>query len=135
MHDRRHFPRMALEVEVSLGSESNFFVARTKDISVGGLYVTSAALLQPGSPVVVNLHLEGESHHLHCRVAWSTSLPDGTGAGLGLEFERLPVPARRAIERMMVRREPEVIEVIEPERLPAPASVPRPRKHPPPLPG
>lgn len=134
MHDRRRYPRMALDVEVGLGSENNFFVARTRDISVGGLYVVTPSTLAPGSSLVVNLHLEGEAHHLHCKVAWATTLPDGTGCGLGLEFDRLPVPAQRAIERMMVRRPPDVVEEFLPEPLPAPKAVPRPRKHPPPLP-
>jgi uncharacterized protein (TIGR02266 family) len=138
MSDRRRFPRVEMCVDVDVSSnDNNFFVGRTRDISIGGLFIESSTPMDMGSIVGVKVRVDGRTFHLTCRVAWTLSDASGALTGHGVEFLRLPLPARRAIESYMIRRAPELFETEAPKsRLIVPSSVPRPRPRlaPPPLP-
>jgi uncharacterized protein (TIGR02266 family) len=127
---------MCVDVDV-LSNGNNFFVGRTRDISVGGLFIESSTPVDIGAIVGVKVRVDGRAFHLTCRVAWTLSGADGVPTGHGVEFVRLPVHVRRAIEAYMIRRAPELFETEAPKsRLQVPSSVPRPRMRnaPPPLP-
>jgi uncharacterized protein (TIGR02266 family) len=127
---------MCVDVDV-LSNGNNFFVGRTRDISIGGLFIDSSTPLDIGAIVGVKVRVDGRAFHLTCRVTWTLSDAADVPTGHGVEFLRLPLPARRAIESYMMRRSPELFETEAPRsRLPVPSSVPRPRTRlaPPPLP-
>jgi uncharacterized protein (TIGR02266 family) len=138
MSDRRRFPRVEMCVDVDvLSNGNNFFVGRTRDISIGGLFIESNTRIDIGTTVGVKVRLDGSAFHLTCRVAWTLSDASGVPTGHGVEFLRLPLPARRAVEAYMIRRAPELFEAEAPRsRLSVPSRIPRPRPRqaPPPLP-
>lgn len=136
MSDRRRFPRIEMNVDVDVHvNNNNFFGGRTRDISMGGIFIESTTPMDIGSTVGLKVRFDGQAFHLTCRVAWSLSTPDGAPTGFGVEFVRLPLPARRAIEEYMSWRAPELFQTEAPQsRLKPPSTVPRPRKGPPPLP-
>ena len=137
MSDRRRFPRIEMDADVDVEtSNNNFFAGRTRDISIGGLFIESRETLEIGSTVGLKVRFEGQSFHLMCRVAWSLTEKDGVPCGYGFEFVSLPVHAKRSIEAYMMRRAPELFldEPPKPNRLAPPSRIPRPRKLPPPLP-
>ncbi len=136
MSERRRFPRIEMNVDVDVHvNNNNFFGGRTRDISIGGIFVESQTRMEIGALVGLKVRFDGQAFHLTCRVAWSLSNVDGTPSGFGVEFVRLPLPARRAIEAYMTQRAPELFQDEAPvSRLKPPSTVPRPRRGPPPLP-
>ena len=142
--ERRRAPRISLDVDVDVSDAHNFYVGRTRDISMGGLFIESPIGIAVGTEVGVKLRIGGEPFVLSCRVAWRHLDEDGISAGFGVEFLRLPLATRRSIQAYMRKRAPEIIDVgnettdVEPvceqpaEEEPMPVSVARPG--PPPLP-
>ncbi|MCS6799172.1 MAG: TIGR02266 family protein [Myxococcota bacterium] len=107
--ERRRAPRAAIQVDIGLHSESNFFTALSGDVSDGGIFVATHELLEPGSDVDVSFVLPG-GHHVTAlgRVTWvRTPDPDGElPPGMGIRFARLEEDDRRAIEAFMRARDP-----------------------------
>ncbi len=56
---QREHPRVRASVEVQLTDGEHEFVARTVDLSEGGMLLGGAEALQPGQQVRFTLHLEG----------------------------------------------------------------------------
>jgi Tfp pilus assembly protein PilZ len=133
-----------LDVDVDVSDAHNFYVGRTRDISVGGLFIESPIGIAVGTEVGVKLRIGGEPFVLNCRVAWRHLDDDGSSAGFGVEFMRLPLQTRRSIQAYMRKRAPEIIDLggeicdadplseALPDEEPTPMSVARPG--PPPLP-
>lgn len=142
--ERRRAPRISLDVDVDVSDAHNFYVGRTRDISVGGLFIESPIGIAVGTEVGVKLRIGGEPFVLSCRVAWRHLDDAGNSAGFGVEFLRLPLATRRSIQAYMRKRAPEIIDLggdlteSEPvsqalaDEEPMPVSVARPG--PPPLP-
>ncbi len=134
--ERRRQARFAIASDVDLTSDDNFYVGRTRDVSLGGLYVETNASLPLGSKLAVRVKIRGKAYSVDAEVVW-TLLPDGDRVGgIGLRFFELPVDARRAIESFMALRPPLAFDVGAPSAAPppgAPSAPPTPRG-PPPLP-
>jgi len=130
MVERRKFPRVSLAVDVNLSTSHNFYGGRTRDISLGGLFIECSVGLETGTDVTVKLALDGKEYSLTCTVAWDLSDADGKLVGIGVAFKKVSEKARAAIEAFMNRREPLQLEAID-----ALESVPPDKKGPPPLPG
>lgn len=128
--DRRRFPRIALTVDVDLTTGSNFYAGRTRDISVGGLFIEADVRLEPGTEIALSLDLDGKMFKLKGVVAWHLVSGEGSSCGLGVEFRDLSNLTRKSIQAFMKRREPVAFEEVQL----LPESVPPPRKGPPPLP-
>jgi uncharacterized protein (TIGR02266 family) len=138
LDDRRRHTRISLGVSVDVTSGSNFFVGRTRDLSMGGLFIETPVPLPIGSVVAVDLLLNGKKHALAATVAWALDRPGGETVGVGVSFNDLTPRARNAILAFMKQRAPVEFEMLEPEPEPdepepaAPAPEP---PGPPPLPG
>ncbi len=134
--ERRRQARFAIASDVDLSSGDNFYAGRTRDVSIGGLYVETSATLPLGSRIAVRVKIHGKAFSVDAEVVW-TLLPDGDApGGLGLRFLELPADARRAIQGFMATRTPLAFDLAPPsapppEHLP---SVEPPRGGPPPLP-
>ena len=70
MQDRRRTPRISLDVAVGFSTAHNFFAGRTRDISIGGLFIESHVAMDPGTPITVKLTLGRNTYQLDCTVAW-----------------------------------------------------------------
>jgi uncharacterized protein (TIGR02266 family) len=112
--ERRTSPRVDLEIEVSLESDSNFYTGLTQDISTGGLFVATHALRKIGSRVMLKFSLPNSPMPVvvDCEVRWlreagpvhdhrSTDHP----AGMGLKFLNLSPESRLAIAHFLRARD------------------------------
>lgn len=129
MHtERRKHPRLLISVEVDLHSGHNFFSARTRDISAGGLFIETDVPLAIGAALTVEIVFSGERHSIEAEVTWV--LDSGSSrAGVGVVFKEMAPSAQLAIARFMRMRAPIGFEADWNDSSPK-----RPKKGPPPLP-
>lgn len=115
IHERRKAARIRLAVEVEITSGSNFYAARTRDISTGGLFIETPVALPVCAPIEIELSLTGNRHSIRAEVAWILGGSDGATEGVGVRFLELVPRTRAAIEHFMARRAPMPFEMLEPE--------------------
>jgi uncharacterized protein (TIGR02266 family) len=137
-HERRRHPRLAIAIAVDFSSADNFYTAKTRDISLGGLFINTEIGMPIGSEITVQLELLGVPHSVACEVVWTLVDHQDRPCGLGLRFLELPGPTKVAIERFMTLRGPMNFEVtadsVEPElpdpdpARPPPPPKPKPRR-------
>jgi uncharacterized protein (TIGR02266 family) len=112
--ERRTSPRVDLELEVTLESDSNFYTGLTQDISTGGLFVSTHRLRKIGQHVMLKFSLPGSSVPLmvECEVRWlreAGPIHDHRAhdhpPGMGLKFLNLSPDARLAIAHFLKARD------------------------------
>jgi uncharacterized protein (TIGR02266 family) len=104
--ERRSHPRVAISVDVDFSSGSNFYTGRTRDISVGGLFIETAVGLPVGSEIAVRLRISGREFSVHGEVTWALLDLSGTQTGVGVRFLDLDAEARATIDDFMKERPP-----------------------------
>ena len=112
MNDRRQHPRLSIAVEVDFGSENNFYSARTRDISVGGLFIETDVALPIGTRLRIDLKFLKKKLHVEAEVAWALADKE-TSVGMGLRFVDLPAGAKEHIESFMALRAPMDFQMLE----------------------
>lgn len=105
MVEKRKHTRVSVAVDIDFRSDSNFFTAKTRDISVGGLFIETDVGLSIGAHVAVSLHLLGKSYVVNSEVAW-VKAEGGVTRGVGVRFLDLHAATRRTIEAFMALRAP-----------------------------
>jgi len=113
--DRRQHARVSVEVDVDVSTASNFFVGKTRDLSMGGLFIETPIALPIGAAVSIELKLKGKKHQLASEVMWALDGADGTTVGIGVRFTSPPPKSRNAILSFMKERAPVEFEMFEPE--------------------
>ena len=109
--ESRRYPRFPLRVEVSYGSEHNFFMGFVENVSNGGLFVATHQLVEIGDLFELTFTVPGLDRACTavCRVRWvreyDPNSPDGV-PGMGVQFSQLDPDARAAIELFIQHREP-----------------------------
>lgn len=105
--ERRSEPRLALEVEVSLASDSQFFTGLSGNLSTGGVFVATYQRLTVGRPVVMQIALPDGEVLAKGTVRWVREASDGAPPGFGIAFDTPlgPEDAER-VARFVVLREP-----------------------------
>jgi uncharacterized protein (TIGR02266 family) len=81
--------RVELDVPVHLSNDAGSLLARTRNISIGGLFVVAPRPLTVGERVVVRLSILAESEPIaiEAEVRWLRRAADDAGpAGMGLCF-------------------------------------------------
>lgn len=90
-----------------LGSfTSSLNVARTTNLSAGGVFVETPLLLEVGDPVVLTFQeAAGEALKVSGRVRWATPFGtlDDPCPGMGIEFTGLDTARRRRVEALFER--------------------------------
>jgi uncharacterized protein (TIGR02266 family) len=112
LKESRQHPRVSIAVEVDVASGSNFYAGRTRDLSLGGLFVETDVGLPIGAQIEVKLRLPSGSFKTPCEVVWQLS-DRGHTIGVGVRFLQLSQAARRAIETFMSLRTPVPFEAPE----------------------
>lgn len=92
--ERRQFDRSRLIVDVHFDGADSTGVAGTKDISLGGLYLSTQSLLPLGVTLTLRIPLGGEHVIVKADVVYSNP-----GHGVGVRFHRLPDETRALMER------------------------------------
>ena len=126
MKESRQHPRVSIAVDVDVTSGSNFYAGRTRDLSLGGLFVETDVGLPIGAQIDVKLKLPKGMFLVACEVVWQLS-DKGRTLGVGVRFVQLSLGAKRAIEDFMSVRSPVAFEEAELEETPS-------KPGPPPLP-
>ncbi len=80
--ERRDFDRKKLIVDVRFEGGDDTGIANTRDIGIGGLYMTTSAPLHIGSPIVMSLSVEGRAMKLGGVVVYTDP-----GQGVGVRFK------------------------------------------------
>ena len=92
--ERRHFDRSRLIVDVHFDGADSTGVASTKDISLGGLYMSTQAEIPIGATLALRLPLGSEYVVVKAKVVNSNP-----GHGVGVKFVELSEQARALMER------------------------------------
>ena len=92
--ERRQFDRSRLIVDVHFDGADSTGVAGTKDISVGGLYLSTQVQIPEGATLTLRIPLGGEHVIVKGDVVYSNP-----GHGVGVRFHRLSDEARALMER------------------------------------
>jgi uncharacterized protein (TIGR02266 family) len=106
---RREHKRHTVDLDVSLGSDHNFYSGFAENLSCGGVFVATHQIRPVGENVEVCIHLpDGSEVRAAGEVRWVRLFnPESDQPpGMGLRFSDLDVPSNQAIERFLREREP-----------------------------
>jgi uncharacterized protein (TIGR02266 family) len=112
-NERRGDVRVAVEVNVSLESESNFFVGLSGDVSRGGLFVVTWRKLPAGTAIFVAIDLPRGRLLADGEVRWVREAAAGVTPGLGVAFTGLSDEDRQRISAFCAQRAPLCVDVEE----------------------
>ncbi|HEX9298475.1 MAG TPA: TIGR02266 family protein [Polyangiaceae bacterium] len=108
--DGRAHRRFRIELEVSLQSDSNFYMGLTQNLSYGGLFVATQLVQPIGTQVEVALRLPTSKAPLSLQgaVRWVREIPIGFEGlpGMGIEFESMSEVDSRIIADFLATRTP-----------------------------
>jgi len=82
--ERRGSDRKKLIVDVRFEGGDSTGIANTRDIGVGGLYMTTTATLDVGTPIVMSMTVGDRTLKIHGVVVYSDP-----GHGVGVRFKDL----------------------------------------------
>ena len=115
---RRIFPRWNLHAAVDVESENNLYAGLSYDVSAGGIFVATLASPAIGTEVEVTVSLpDGTKLELTGSVRWVRDYAQasaGLPAGVGIEWDELPMEALRSLLHFAELRDPLLWEM-EPE--------------------
>ena len=109
---RRRSPRHACRLDVPIVCDlwDEPVPLRTRDLSVDGLYFETELPLEPGTELVLELRVGGETHFVIGSVRRAElgrhSATSNQSAGMGIELLDMDDDCRRAIQRAIRRRPP-----------------------------
>jgi uncharacterized protein (TIGR02266 family) len=107
---RRRFDRLPAELEVSVFSDSNFYVGFTENLSEGGLFVATYFVRPLGSAVELSVRVPGSDTPIVLRgtVRWLREYsPTSDGhPGMGIQFDALHAKDKALIAAFLAKREP-----------------------------
>ena len=93
--ERRVAERKKLIINVRFEGGDGTGIANTRDIGIGGLYMTTTAPLEQGTPIVMTLTLGEQTMNINGVIAYSDQ-----GHGVGVRFRDLD-----AAEEQLLRQE------------------------------
>lgn len=83
-HERRRSDRKRLIVDVKFEGGDATGIANTRDIGIGGLYITTDAEFSTGNEIAMQMTLAGEEFKVFGVVAYTDP-----GVGVGVRFKNL----------------------------------------------
>jgi uncharacterized protein (TIGR02266 family) len=104
--EHRAHPRVAVAVDIGMGTDSHFFAGLSGDISEGGVFVQTYRDIPIGSDVEVRFALPEGELMAHGRVRWHRDGSDSSPPGVGIAFEPLREEERKLIHAFCARRAP-----------------------------
>ncbi|HYO96562.1 MAG TPA: TIGR02266 family protein [Polyangiaceae bacterium] len=106
---RREYQRFSVDLDVSLGSDHNFYAGFAENLSAGGVFVATHLLRPVGEKMEICVHLpDGAEVRAVGEVRWIRvfNADSDMPPGMGVRFLELQAGCEAAIERFLVRREP-----------------------------
>jgi uncharacterized protein (TIGR02266 family) len=105
--DTRIAHRQAIEIEVGISSQSNFYVGFTENLSASGVFVATYVAKPIGARVDVVLGFpDGEQMKLSGAVRWLREASTDGWPGMGVQFETLAPDDEARIRKFLALRDP-----------------------------
>jgi uncharacterized protein (TIGR02266 family) len=108
--NRRINPRFAVDLDVTMSSEHNFYAGFAENISSGGLFIATHVLKPTGEKLEISVNLPDKPKPIRCagEVRWVREYSERSNVppGLGIRFIGLPAEDAEAIEQFLKNREP-----------------------------
>jgi uncharacterized protein (TIGR02266 family) len=107
---RREHPRHSVDLDVSIGSDHNFYGGFAENLSAGGIFVATHMIQPVGEVIEFSIHLPGLPDPVRGRgeVRWIREYNERSNVppGMGIRFVDLEPGSREAIERFLRHRDP-----------------------------
>jgi uncharacterized protein (TIGR02266 family) len=107
---RREHPRFKVELDVSLGSDHNFYVGFVENLSSGGVFIATHMLKTVGEVFELTVHLPNSNEAVRGvgEVRWIREYSERSNVppGMGVRFISLEAGAEKLIEDFLAHREP-----------------------------
>jgi len=99
-----------VDLDVSLGSDHNFYSGFAENLSAGGIFVATHLLKPVGSQIEVTIHVPDSEVPIRGRgeVRWIREYNErsDTPPGMGIRFYALEANAIEGIQAFLAQREP-----------------------------
>jgi uncharacterized protein (TIGR02266 family) len=108
VHNREH-SRFTVDLDVTVGSEHNFYAGFAENLSAGGVFIATHKLKPAGSTVELSINLpEGITVRAVGEVRWIRVFNEhsDTPPGMGVRFLEIDDSSVAAISEFLSRREP-----------------------------
>ena len=107
---RRAHPRYGVELDVSLGSEHNFYAGFAENLSAGGVFVATHLLKPVGEIIELSIHIPDSDQIVKGtgEVRWIREYNEASDVppGMGVKFTALEPGSEEAIQQFLARRDP-----------------------------
>lgn len=107
---RRAQPRYRVELDVSLGTDQNFYVGFVENLSMSGVFIATHMLKAVGDVFEFTVHLPSAPSAVHGmgEVRWVREYSERSNVppGMGIRFVSLEQGGDTHIENFLARREP-----------------------------
>jgi uncharacterized protein (TIGR02266 family) len=107
---RRQHPRHNMELEVTMESETNFYMGLTENVSEGGLFIATHVIKPLGTHIEVSFKLPEMSEPIKVTgiVRWVREYSDtsDTSPGMGIRFDHLNTAQFEQIHGFLAARDP-----------------------------
>jgi uncharacterized protein (TIGR02266 family) len=107
---RRVHPRRDVELEVTLESETNFYLGLTENLSEGGLFIATHVVRSIGTQIDVSFKLPHSSEAIKVTgtVRWirEYSETSDTSPGMGVRFDHISSEQAEQIRQFLAARAP-----------------------------
>jgi uncharacterized protein (TIGR02266 family) len=107
---RREHERVTVDLEVSVGSEHNFYAGLAENLSAGGIFIATHQLHKVGAKIELSLRMPDseEAFEVVGEVRWVRVYNEhsDTPPGVGIRFNELSPGVTAAITRFLGQREP-----------------------------
>ena len=92
--ERRNSDRKKLIIDVRFDGGDGTGIANTRDIGAGGLYMTTTAMLETGTPIMMTVNIGARTLNLKGVVVYSDP-----GHGVGVRFKDLEAADEEVLRR------------------------------------
>jgi uncharacterized protein (TIGR02266 family) len=103
-------PRAAVELDVSLGSDHNFYAGFVENLSAGGVFVATHLLRPVGEVIELSIHIPDDDEVVKGtgEVRWLREYNETSDVppGMGVKFLSLAEGSEKVIEKFLARRDP-----------------------------
>ena len=106
---RRENSRFSVDLDMTVGSDHNFYAGFAENLSAGGVFIATHKLKPAGSKIELSINLpEGVQVRAAGEVRWIRVFNEhsDTPPGMGVRFTDLDAASVSAIQAFLSRREP-----------------------------
>jgi uncharacterized protein (TIGR02266 family) len=107
---RRKHSRFAVDLDVTVTSEHNFYAGFAENMSAGGLFIATHQLKPVGERLEFTVNVPGIDQPIRGvgEVRWLRTYSETSNVppGMGIKFEKLEPGSLRAIDEFLAQREP-----------------------------